>query len=488
MKSLYVSLLAVTVPVFTFASTATDCKGSIQSGLFTHSLASPTVQRFSIMGDFARAKEISGGGNWTGEDRPMEEYGVPVEIEVPAPSDGNPTAKLTAMMRVRGMSSADTAEFPKLKVKMPEESRDQQGLFQGVSGFRINTSGFNNDPMAPFREALAYEMAEVLGLPSPKFQRAKIEYRQSSDGKTYNVLPEQQALLIENDNPMLKRMGVTDVGSEFYENLAQVDTKAASLFFVFHALIANDDIGLRVRNEPTMGTEKYRPLFNTKVVKAVGEALAYPLVYDLDKSRMVDIGDQSRIEQSQLLGQPLNGAEGVLLTTLSRLRQRLTEVELGFAIHHVIAKLPELRALVDSRENLQLVDILGVKQARLQLSAFERMVTLFRQIKITLVETHIYSEPKAKPELSLLPLDFSDNAIPLRPGTPMKILERSKDGKFLKVVFLDTRFDVKKDLPKEQVVGPNEYVGYVDAKLLLGDQLTEEQLGFTNEADMAYHF
>jgi hypothetical protein len=67
-------------------------------------------------------------------------------------------------------------------------------------------------------------------------------------------------------------------------------------------------------------------------------------------------------------------------------------------------------------------------------------------------------------------------------------LERSKDGKFLKVVFLDTRFDVKKDLPKEQVVGPNEYVGYVDAKLLLGDQLTEEQLGFTNEADMAYHF
>ena len=467
--------------------------------LFTSTLLNPKVLSFTMTGDFAKVKKISAGGNWTGEDRPINNYGVPVKIEPPKSinekvSIGNidSTIFYMAMMQVRGMSSADVAEFPKLKVKLTDEDSKRSGVFQGVKSFRINTSGFHNNPFAPFREALAYEMAQILDLPTPKFQRALIEYRQLSedtiDEKSYQVLSDKQALIIENDHSMLKRLGATDVSGDFWENKIQVDHSAASLFFMFNALIFNADIGLSVRNEPTIGTEKYRPLFNTTILKFESQTQGRPLVYDLDKAEMVGIGNYNEIKPSLILGRMVNGYEESLFTVLSRLRQRFNDDEISSAIKLILSKMGELKTLVSERESMMLVDSAGAQQARLQLELFEKLAPEFRKYKITLVETPIYSEPKTSTENSLLPLDFSDNIIPLRPGTPIKILAKTQDGKFLKVVILDTRYEIKNNIPDALVSGHNEYIGFIDAKTPIGKSLSEKKLGYINDIDMNYFF
>ncbi|MGZ3793798.1 MAG: hypothetical protein ACXVCP_15705 [Bdellovibrio sp.] len=71
----------------------------------------PTIAFLSLLGPIC---------SWTGEERPWNQFDVPVTI---------------------AFSS-----------------------FDGFNSFRINTSGYNNDRLAPFREALAYELAEVLGM------------------------------------------------------------------------------------------------------------------------------------------------------------------------------------------------------------------------------------------------------------------------------------------------------------------------------------
>jgi hypothetical protein len=442
----------------------------------------------SMTGDFKKAKDLSGGGNWQGEDRPWEQYGVPVTITWNSDKNGQIQNYSTeALMRVRGMSSVEMAEFPKLKVKLPKEAPGKEELFDGGNGFRINTSGFNNDPQAPFREALVYELAKVLDLPIPTFQRALINYKQRNANGSTSDIQEHQALLIENEKPLLKRLGMEDVSADFLANLIEVDINKACMYFVFNALIANEDVGLRVRSEPNMGTEIYRPLFNTIVLKAKNSKLAEPLVYDLDKSEIVGLNGYNEIKKSTLLGREISGQENRMLINLNRLRQRFTFAEINKAVQKVLSALPYLKSLVKSREQSKLIDSKAAQQGYQQFAWFEQLSLKMSDIKITLKETPIYQEPKAKNELSLLSASFSDDIIPLRPGTPIQILGKSTDGQFLKVIILDTHYEVRSDLPQQQIAGLSEYVGYIDAKTAIGNELAVEDLGYTNELDMAPH-
>lgn len=259
------------------------------------------------------------------------------------------------------------------------------------------------------------------------------------------------------------------------------------MLFVYNALIANEDLGLRVRKEPSMGTDIYRPFFNTIVLKANGSELAEPIVYDLDKSQIVGLNGYNEVKMSTLLGRATRGQESRMLVNLSRLRQRFTSVEIDRAVQKVLSSLPAMKALVKERQQSGLIDDKAVQQTYIQFDWFEQFSANFRNIKITLKETPIFQQPKAEKDLSLLPLSFNDDLIPLRPGTPIKILGQSADGKFLKVAVLDTHYEVRSDLPKQQMTGIGEYIGYIDANAPVGFELAIDDLGYTNELDMAYH-
>lgn len=473
-------------------SLATESKVSLRGakcpGVFATSLQKRDVVTFSMAGDFQKAKEISAGGNWTGEDRSWDQYGVPVSIAWSSSNNGEiQNHFVEALMRVRGMSSADVAEFPKLKVKLPKDASGKNSLFDGANGFRINTSGFHNEPLAPFREALAYELAEVLGMPTPKIRRAFIDYNQKNKDGSLTKINERQALLIENDKPLLKRLNADDVSQDFVNNLVQVDTDKAGMLFVYNALISNEDIGLRVRKEPTMGTETYKPLFNTMALKTSDSKLAEPLVYDLDKSEIVGLNGYNEVKMSTLFGREISGQEARMLVNLSRLRQRFTAAEIDWSIQKVLLNLPRMRALVKARAQENLIDAKAAAQIYRQFTWFENFTSKLSELKITLKETPIYQQPKAANDLSLLPLSFSDELIGLRPGTPVKVLGQSADGKFLKVVILDTHYEVRSDLPQQQTAGIGEYIGYIDAKTAIGLELAIDDLGYANELDMAYH-
>ncbi|MGZ3796606.1 MAG: hypothetical protein ACXVB1_09580 [Pseudobdellovibrionaceae bacterium] len=454
--------------------------------LFQNSLEDPTPVNFQLYADFKLAKTKNPGGNWTGEDQPFSKFGVPLIIKNAGLKD------LKGFVKVRGMSSVGESKFPKLKIKLDEAQDLNQSYFSGIKGLRIITSGFNNEPHAPYREALAYEMAKVLELQTPKFQRAKIDYFQQVD-KTQvaeNVPNEQEALLIENDKSMLKRTGMIDVSSEYLQGDVPiaVDLNSFCKFFLFHSLIINEDFGLRVRNEATLATEKNRPLFNTMLLKNSKTGSASPLVYDLNKSQVVGIYGKDEKGTSLLLERPSSEYEVSMLNSLSRLRQKFTPAEIDSAIGFFRAKLDKLQELVDSRLKLGLVDPKGAANAHKLLDYFKRLSLEFTKLPITLAPTKIYTEPKEDKSLSLLPLDLSDEASPLPPGTPVRVLGTTADGKFLKVAILDTHYHIISTPSAGLSSGNNfnEYIGYINATAPIGNVLPESELGYTSELDMYY--
>lgn len=169
--------------------------------LFDSQIQSPSIAHFQIKADFAEAINKSGGGNWTGDDRPYSEYGVPAQLIIPAQKNRQgltmtPESTINSMIRVRDMSSADSAPLlPKFKLKFASRENRRNPLVYKTNGFRINTSGFFGLDRAPFREAFLYEVAQILKLPTVKTQRANIVYTQTpANNEMQNRLHETEAL------------------------------------------------------------------------------------------------------------------------------------------------------------------------------------------------------------------------------------------------------------------------------------------------------
>lgn len=452
--------------------------------IFSADLKNAGVVELTMTGDFAKAKKISGGGNWTGEDRPFEQFGVPITL-TGVGLQANAVGALTGMVKVRGMSSADEAKFPKLKLKIDKGQETKETLFSGIKGARINTSGFYNLPEAPFREALGYEIAELLGLPTPKVQRASITYQQKSEKGKIRTLKEKQALLIENDKDLLARLEVQDVSQEFLDQKIEIDLEKTALLFAFDALIMNDDINIRVRTEPAIRTEKFRPLFNTSILKAENDTKGVPLVYDLDKSELVSMSRFQEKLPSRFFGRDMNGLEIAMINHLMVLRQRFSQGEVDQAINTILAKLPAISKLIEEREKNGLLDPLGAARARELTGYFQSAAALLPSIDVTLKASNFYREPVIEQEKSLFYSDLFPMESPMRPGTPIKVLEKTADGKFLKVLILDARGEIQNQEALQANEAFHDFIGYIKVNAPIGKVLDEKELAHINDFDMA---
>lgn len=453
--------------------------------IFSSSLEKPTVVGMTLTGDFAEAKEKAGGGNWTGEERPMADFGVPMIFSNIGMQAGSAT-QVKALGRVRGMSSADEATFPKLKIEIDQSANTQGTIFELTHGFRINTSGFNNNPTAPFREALAYDIASTLGLVTPKYQRALIKYQQEIPNGKVKLISEKQALIIENNGPLLERLKMTDVSVSYFDNEVEIDMQQAALLFVFNTLISNADVNISVHNEPKMGTEKFRVVFNTSLLQSKPGEKAIPLVYDLDKSDAVAVYKTDEKLESRFFNQQMTYTEAKLMFSLFVLRQRFSLDELNYALDIVLKKLPSISVLIKGRVADGLVDQKAANRIQETMTYFEKWAKKFQEVQVTLGESQIYSEPKLDETLSLLYYESPNQSFLLRPGTPVKVLGKTEDGKFFKVLIMDVRYEINSPLVKKANEKYHDYLGYMSVDTLLGPVIESKNLGYVNEIDMTW--
>lgn len=455
--------------------------------LFDSRIQSPSVAHFQLQADFAEAINKSGGGNWTGDDRPYSQYGVPAQLIIPAKKNQNgftmtPDVIINSMIRVRGMSSADSSPLlPKFKLKFDPREHRRHPLAYKKKGFRINTSGFFGLDRAPFREALLYEIAQILKFPTVKIQRANIEYTQSPANKEMqNRLHETEALLLENDKSFLESQGFKEYYPDLDLDNYHLNHHEASRYYLFQAMIGNADFGLRTRNESGVGTEKYRPLFNTSLVyKNEGDEFI-PTVYDLDKSLMVHLQVQRNLVTSSFLGQKLQQYQLNQLMRLLSLKQKFTDEEINVAIKNLQSHQKEILNLLKDRREQKLISSIDAPILENLLQQFFTILPTIHQYDLNLKEVRVYRSPSLKSTYQLSKSKVTDDYIPLRPGTPMRVLKVDQKNKSLQIAFLDLR----NDFPAYSKTG--EIIAYIPIDTPIGKSLAIEDLGYLNEKDMMY--
>lgn len=432
-----------------------------------------------LRAEFERVHKANQGGNWTGEERTDAIYwssGLMVEsLKV--------ERLIPVRVRARGMSSASDQDFPKLRVEIAETEKLADTAFKGARNFRINTHvstepqtshtgmGRLNDERAPYREAMGFEIARAMGLPTPAFRRARIAYDDAGSKKRFV----REALLIETDKKTAERFGAEVLSAEEFlssEGPSRIKTRLAANFFMFQALIGNDDTGLRFKNESTMATEFYRPLFNTTVFQ-LPSGEQFPLVYDLDMSQlMTNQKIAPNLAQTMPAMGVIDGEVGKKLLTLAKLRSRLSSDEFEQAYQDFITREPAIRDAIARA----ITDDEGRANASHQIEVLKKAnLQLYQMPMIGKTGVRFFAEPALKTDL-LRRLPASEEPGFLPPGYPIKVLEN--DGKIAKIAIADYSFYLK-DFRKS--------VGYVKSSDLeqVTHDLPEELQGHTDERDMA---
>jgi hypothetical protein len=438
------------------------------------------ILNLRLTGEFQRIHKENAGGNWTGEDHSDPKYWTDSELV----DLSHPERILKAKTRARGMSSAQEgeAEFPKLRVEIQDDEKIDGTVFKKSRNFRMNTHvstnpktentemGRLNDERSPFREALAYEVARELGLITPAFRRARIQYEDTGTKEKMT----RNALILETEKKVIERLDAK-LAEDFPSADAslKMPTRAAALFHLYHIFIGNDDVNLKMKKEPTNGTEKYRPYFNTMVIETK-DGVQFPMVYDLDLSFFVagmGLFPNWDVYKNSSFG--INdGRVGRLVYNLAWLRARMSKAEFLQALNDFNQHEQKIKDLIKKAQ----VDEIGRKLALEQVDLFKKATNLVLAHPMILKGgVRFYADAKLSKDL-LRQLPVSEEPGTLRSGTMVKVLAEEKT--VVKIAIIDSRNDLQDS---------NTVVGYVKkSDLKLGDDLAESDQGPIDERDMVW--
>ncbi|WP_413288035.1 hypothetical protein [Bdellovibrio sp. HCB337] len=437
-----------------------------------------TVVQLEMAADFVKIRKAAPDGGFNLEDGELNDpqyYGA-----IALRDSSHPERAFTGQARGRGMSSLyfDESEFPKLKVEI-QDSEDLKGtLFQGARNFRVNTHLFTNSegehtPMGrligdngPMREGLAYRLAEALGLKTPATRLARIRYTDYGTKTSFT----RNALLVETTKKIGERLGGTEVLEYEFAEMEKtgIDPVEGALYRLFHKIIGNADIQLRVNEAPFMTTENRRAIFNAMVFE-MPDKRRVPVIYDLDMSSFVTGYGEIKFTRKEF---NLNTREAALFVIgFGSLRQKFTKEQLDKAIAIAKSKKDLLYQVVQNTP----VDKAGRENAKLHLDTFFAYIDHAMSLPIIIQEgVQFYSDAQKKN--AILPLSpMSEEPGTLRPGTPVAIL--GKEGKMLKVAILN----INNDLPSY-----DKYIGYIDANTKIDTVLPSELVGRADERDMSF--
>jgi hypothetical protein len=288
----------------------------------------------------------------------------------------------------------------------------------------------------------------------------------------------KNALILETHGNLAKRKNWKEVTDFLEDEKGRMSIEVASRFHFFNIMVGNDDIGLKLKKEPTVGTELYRPYFNTMVFED-SEGRYFPLLYDFDLALFVGGWEQRNFDpyRSQAF-QIDNGRWGYFFHRLARLRSRMSQAEFdqaaNFYKNEAKGKMLKVikESLADGDAKTLIQEMMGHFESALEKLSKTQMlvkneVSFFADKEMT---SSLMSEDK-------IYLDSEGNSIPrkLRAGVPLIILE--KNALWVKIAVWDIHGDLK-DF--------SQHVGYIKPEdLAIGMDLPEELQGLFNHNDLS---
>jgi hypothetical protein len=279
------------------------------------------------------------------------------------------------VISTRGHSSRQPTEcaFPKLKMRftrVPESSP-----FVGLTTLKIGTHcgdtpgntltpkyGRLANEKAPPREAFVYRLLEAVDVPTLKARAARITY--VSPGGEPIV---RNAMLLEDDDDAMKRLGATDVlDPEFFEHAQATFGRLDAAKVVFaEALVGNFDWHLKISASDTYRASPHR-LWNMLALKRA-DGTSIPLITDFDIAGIVTgnhewfpmVFDENFVSSR-------SRPQVEVIAQLQMARSRFSRSELDAVRNHFIQrKAAAFQALAESN-----LDSDGMQNARGYLTAF----------------------------------------------------------------------------------------------------------------------
>lgn len=331
---------------------------------------------------------------------------------------------------VRGHTSRRESEcvFPKLKVRRADGTSLKIGTHCGEGTADVLTKKYGRLPneRSPWREGAIYSILEAVGVPTLQTTPARLTYVYP-DGKSV----ERNALLIEDDDDAVKRMGGTkSIEAAEFTTADQMFSPADAATLAFaQAMVGNFDWCVKFSANDTYRCDARMKLWN---VLAVGmpDGKARPVMQDFDVSGMVT-GSHAWFTSvfNAAFVESRSEREVEVLGQVQRTRSLFPRAELDAARKRIVAKKADAyRALADAH-----VDADGRNVIHEYLDAFFRAIETDEQFYRPVVVAR-GTLARSGPEPGSAPVCPSLGAVPV--GTPVtEALETS--GEAIKVVVLD---------------------------------------------------
>ncbi|MBN9692175.1 MAG: hypothetical protein J0M24_18170 [Verrucomicrobia bacterium] len=198
--------------------------------------------------------------------------------------------QIPVSLRVRGNSSLQECPFPKLKFKVSRA--DRAGTpFAEAREVKIGTHcaeggrgsiGRLRDERATFREAVVYEIVDLLGFLAPRVRRAAIEFRDTSpSGESIHGGWQltRKAMVLEDAEVVAERLGGRALDDEEVGALRDANFRLQEIteLRMLHVLLGNWDFALSTSGES---------LWNTDVIQ-LSNGTYRPMVGDFDLASWV---------------------------------------------------------------------------------------------------------------------------------------------------------------------------------------------------------
>ena len=269
---------------------------------------------------------------------------------VPRPGD---TIAIDGDVRIRGQASLDVCRFPKLEFRATALGASPASPFFHSATVKIGTHCAEGESLAPYgklmgelavyREAFAYSLMSLLGMPGPLARTARIRYVDSRLGQT---VAEKQAFLLESIDGVAARLGTRVLRTKepsfprsYYQRF---DRQQLALVHVFNVLIGNRDYDITVDGD--LFTQ------NIYLLETANQAI-FPVTYDFDLATMVTgkiLHASSSVDVQARYVDPTDAlsAQDLRDNGFPRLRRLVPKADLDRALGAVVAKRTAINQLV----------------------------------------------------------------------------------------------------------------------------------------------
>jgi hypothetical protein len=245
-----------------------------------------TPLELSISGPLSAAFRAAFAGTPDGivpPDRKKDPFDAQLSVSGAAQAD--------VVLSVRGNSSLQECEFPKLKLAFAERVSDASDTFFATKKIKIGTHcgeeeatngtiGRLRHERAAFREEVVYQLARALGITIMQTRPAIIDYTDTTLEEPFASPLKRKAFLLEHIDELARRLGaeaLQDPVSCGDDPSLKPDPKAVLRVKLFHAMIGNWDFALGPPETQGCGS-----LQNTEViVHPEGYLTLVPADFDL---------------------------------------------------------------------------------------------------------------------------------------------------------------------------------------------------------------